>query len=346
MKDVARVAGVSHQTVSRVLNDLPGVRPETRRRVREAIEQLGYRPNLMARALATGRSSTLGLVTVDTTLFGPVAALYGIERAATNAGYTLSVLSLRSLDIGTVRAAVQRLYRQSVAGIVLIAPFGAAHAAVEDLPEELPVVVVSGGMADGAAAVAVDQSTGAQLATEHLLRLGHRTVFHLAGPEDWLEASQRAAGWEATLRRFRVAVPPIVRGDWSARSGYEVGRQLLAGAEVSAIFVANDEMALGLLRALREEGRDVPADVSVVGFDDIPDAAYYAPPLTTVHQDFGAVGEECLDIIVDSLRTGTRQSERIVVPPRLVVRESTGPAPVAAVPGNAATGRATKGAAR
>lgn len=323
MKDVARVAGVSHQTVSRVLNDKQGVRPQTRKRVIEAIEQLGYRPNLTARALVTGRSPVLGLVTVDTTLYGPVAALYGVERAATAAGYTVSVLSLRSLDLASVRVAVERLCRQSVAGIVLIAPFGSAQAAVEGLSEEMPIVFITGGKPDSAAVVSVDQHEGARRATEHLLGLGHPTVLHLAGPDDWLEARQRAAGWEEALRRGHAAVMPIRRGDWSARSGYEAGRELAQDTEATAIFVANDEMALGLLCAMREAGRRVPEDISVVGFDDIPDAAYFAPPLTTVHQDFGAVGEQCVEIILDALRVGGRQTGRVVVPPRLVIRQST-----------------------
>ncbi|HTW98768.1 MAG TPA: LacI family DNA-binding transcriptional regulator, partial [Acidimicrobiales bacterium] len=234
MTDVARLAGVSHQTVSRVLNDHPSVRPSTRDRVLQAIEELGYRPNLAARALVTGRSATLGLVTLDTTLFGPVATLYGIERAARDAGYYVSVVSLRALDPDSVGEALQRLAAQAVAGVVVIAPLASAGGALTDLPSGLPVVVVEGDLVTEAAVVTVDQRAGARMATEHLLALGHRTVSHVAGPEEWTEARQRAAGWREALEAAGAPLPPILTGDWTARSGYEAGCRLASEKGVSA----------------------------------------------------------------------------------------------------------------
>lgn len=325
MTDVARLAGVSHQTVSRVLNHHPSVRPATRGRVLAAIEELGYRPNAAARALVTGRSKTLGLVTLDTTLFGPIATLYGIERAAGAAGYFVSVVSLRSIERGSVREAVARLAESAVEGVIVIAPLISASEALADLPTDRPVVVVEGDPETDIAVVTVDQRAGARAATEHLLEIGHRTVHHVAGPREWLEARARVAGWQTALERAGVPVPAPIAGDWTARSGFDAGRELARLPEVTAVFVANDHMALGLLRALHEHGRRVPEDVSVVGFDDIAEAGYFTPPLTTVHQDFDELGRQSLDLLVAQIETGKRSFERLVIEPCLVLRHSSAP---------------------
>ncbi|HUZ21234.1 MAG TPA: LacI family DNA-binding transcriptional regulator [Acidimicrobiales bacterium] len=328
MTDVAKLAGVSHQTVSRVLNGHPSVRPTTRVRVLAAIDQLGYRPNLAARALVTGRSRTLGLVTLDTTLFGPVATLYGIERAARETGYFVSVVSLRSIDRLPVQEAIARLAEQSVEGVIVIAPLTSAKAALADLPTDLPVVVVEGDPETDLGVVTVDQRGGARAATEHLLSLGHRTVFHVAGPTEWLEARERVAGWRLALEDAGAEVPSPLAGDWTARSGFDAGATLARIPEATAVFAANDHMALGLLRALRERGRRVPEDVSVVGFDDIAESEFFTPPLTTVRQDFDEVGRRCLGFLLERLDSGSRSVERVVIPPELVVRQSTAaPAP-------------------
>lgn len=323
MTDVARLAGVSHQTVSRVLNDHPSVRPATRLRVLAAIEQLGYRRNAAARALVTGRSRTLGLVTLDTTLYGPVATLYGIERAARDAGYFVSVVSLRSIERESVQEAVARLADSAVEGMILIAPLVSAAEALADLPTDRPVVVVEGDLEADVAVVTVDQHAGARVATEHLLGLGHPTVFHLSGPPEWLEARARVAGWKAALEDAGAPVPEPLVGDWTARSGFEAGRVLAGIPSASAVFVANDHMALGVLRALHESGRRVPEDVSVVGFDDIAEAGFFTPPLTTVHQDFDEVGRQSLGLLVGQVESGRRSCERLVIAPALVARRSS-----------------------
>ena len=323
MTDVAKLAGVSHQTVSRVLNDHPAVRDSTRRRVLAAIEELGYRPNQAARALVTGRTRTLGLVTLDTTLFGPVATLYGIERAARASGYFVSVVSLSSIDRWSVAEAVARLMEQAVAGVIVIAPLVSAATALIGLPAALPAVVVEGDPEADVPVVTVDQRTGARLATEHLLGLGHPTVFHVAGPTEWTEARARTAGWRAALEAAGADVPAVLAGDWTAHSGFERGKALARIPEASAVFVANDHMALGLLRALVEGGRRVPEDVSIVGFDDIAESEFFTPPLTTVHQDFEEVGRQSLDLLLEQVETGTRTVERRVIAPRLVRRAST-----------------------
>ncbi|MEU8271395.1 LacI family DNA-binding transcriptional regulator [Sphaerisporangium sp. NPDC049002] len=325
MADVAKAAGVSHQTVSRVLNDHPNVRAETRTRVLEAIDRLGYRRNLVARALVTRHSRTLGVVGFNTTLYGPASTVDGIEQAARAAGYFVSIVSLRTIDTAGMRDAIDYLADQGVDGIVVVAPQRSAARAFESLPRGMPAVAVEGQHEGEVPVVSVDQVGGARLATEHLLGLGHETVWHVSGPSDWLEAEGRTEGWRAALESAGRTVPETLTGDWSPRSGYLAGRRLLAMAgQVTAVFVANDQMALGVLRALTEEGVKVPEQISIVGFDDIPEAEFFLPPLTTIRQDFGAVGRNSIEVLLRQIgRGGECERERLIVPPRFVARSST-----------------------
>jgi DNA-binding LacI/PurR family transcriptional regulator len=327
MADVAKAAGVSHQTVSRVLNEHPNVREETRVRVLEAIDRLGYRRNMVARALVTRHSRTLGVVSFDTTLYGPASMVYGIEQAARNAGYFVSIVSLRTIDRAGVAEAIDYLSDQGVDGIVVVAPQRSAASALEDLPHGTPVVAVEGGHDGGVSVVCVDQAEGARIATAHLLELGHETVWHVRGPSDWLEAEGRVEGWRRALTAAGREVPDLLRGDWSPRSGYAAGKRLAAmSGEVSAVFVANDQMALGVLRAFAEAGVRVPDQISIIGFDDIPESEFFSPPLTTVRQDFGAVGRHSIDVLLRQLAApGVLRHERLVVPPQFVIRASSAP---------------------
>jgi len=326
MTDVAELAGVSYQTVSRVLHDSPHVRGDTRERVLAAIRQLDYRPNSMARALVTGRTNTLGVVTFDTTLYGPASTLLGIEQAAHDAGYGVSVSSLRSLNRHTVLTAIQQLRDQGVDGVAVIAPVRAGVDALRHVRPDFAVVAVAAGPNASIPVASVDQAAGAAAATRHLLNLGHKTVFHLAGPPDWKEAEERIEGWKSVLKAAGASIPTPLRGDWTPRSGYEVGQSLLEIKSLTAVLVANDQMALGLLRRLHEAGREVPRDISIVGFDDIPESAYFTPPLTTVRQDFGELGRRCLQILLGRIEGGAGPT-RAVVAPELVVRSSSGAAP-------------------
>ncbi len=325
MTDVAKLAGVSHQTVSRVLNDSPQVRAETRERVLAAVETLGYRPNAMARGLVSRRSKVLGVVTFDTVLFGPASMMLGIERAARAAGYGVSIATLETVDRPSVLAAVNTLADQGVDGVIVIAPQQTTAAALHSMPRQLVVVAVEAGQDAGLPAAAVDQFEGTRLAVRHLLDLGHRTVWHVSGPAGWLEARDRAEGWRRALEAAGAEIPPLIGGDWSARSGYEAGLVLAAQSGVTAVFAANDQMALGLLRAFAERGIRVPEDVSVVGFDDIPEAAYLTPPLTTMRQDFDEVGRRSMQLLLQLLESDTDVPEPPPVVPTLVVRESTAP---------------------
>jgi len=329
MRDVAKLAGVSHQTVSRVLNEHPNVRAETRLRVLDAMRVLNYRRNLTARALATRRSGILGIVGYETTLFGPASMLYGIEDAARSAGYFVSVTTVRTLERRSVLDAVDRLCQQAVEGIVAIAPMPSVTSALVQVPPDLARVGVGGGAGDGdVPTVRIDNVAGARLATQHLLDLGHATVHHVAGPADWPEAHERIEGWRSTLYTAGAIVPPVKPQSWNAEAGYQQGQALATDPSVTAIFCGNDQNALGVLRALHEAGRRVPQEVSVVGFDDTPDSGYFLPPLTTVRQDFSELGRRSIAVLLDQIATGVAEPpEHIVLVPELVVRASTAPPP-------------------
>jgi DNA-binding LacI/PurR family transcriptional regulator len=326
MTDVATAAGVSHMTVSRVLNGTATVSPATKARVEAALHRLGYRPNAAARALVTGRSGQLSVVFFDTTLYGPASALFAIEQAARRENYSVSILSLPQIDPASMTDAVAHLRAQAVDGTIIVAPHTTSSAALRTVPPDLPAVVVGGATAAGLPSVTLDQEAGARLATNHLLELGHRTVWHVAGPDEWVDARGRIKGWRRALHHAGVEIPSALTGDWSARSGYEAGQRLAADKDVTAIFVANDQMALGVLRALADAGRKVPQHVSVVGFDDIPEAPYFPTALTSVRQDFELVGAQAVALLLRRM-AGESTLAKTVLPPSLVNRDSTAVAP-------------------
>ncbi len=335
MLDVAQLAGVSHQTVSRVLNGHPHVREQTRERVLEAMGKLGYRRNLAARALVTRQTDTIGVIAFDTALHGPASTLFSLEKAARAQGHRVSIATVPDPDPEAFAEALGRLLEQSVTGVVVLAPQRAAVRMMAGLPPDLPAVAVEGGTAPGVPSVVIDQLDGAVQATGHLLELGHRRIVHVSGREDWVEASARHQGWQQALTTAGVDLPPVLQGDWSPRSGYEAGRRLVAEHPgTTAVFCANDHMALGLIRALTEAGVSVPGEVSVVGFDDIAEAEFLCPPLTTVHQDFAEIGRRCVDVLLERVRSQGSwfDGPPVVVPSRLVVRRSTD-VPGAGVPG-------------
>jgi DNA-binding LacI/PurR family transcriptional regulator len=324
MADVAKLAGVSHQTVSRVLNGHPNVREPTRERVLAAMRELAYQPNAAARTLVTRRSRMLGVITVDTMLYGPTSMLYGFERA-THDDYYVSIASLPAMDRASMLEAVNRFVGQGVEGIVVIATHDSGVAALAHVPPGVPIVALGCGTHAAVASVAVDNEAGAAGATRYMLGLGHRTVHHITGPASNLDAQDRVAGWRQALRDAGAEVPAVSTGDWSAASGFEAGKQLARQRDVTAILCANDTMAIGLLRALAERGLRVPDDVSVIGFDDIPEASYYLPPLTTVRQDFGEVGRQALDVLIQQMAGDGPARALIQVATELVIRASAAP---------------------
>lgn len=325
MHDVARRAGVSHQTVSRVLNGLPNVREETRERVTAAIAELGYRRNNAARALVTRRSSMIGVITSGSTLWGPSSTLIAVESAARAAGYYVSLAGLGSVKNALVASAFEYFTDQAVEGIVVIAPEAALAHAADPLVAKVPVVMVAADTqpSPGLHITSVDQEGGARLAVRHLLDQGHRSIVHVSGPMEWFDAAARQRGW---LREMEAAgldpIPPIP-GDWTAASGYAAGQLLASTTLPTAIFAANDLMALGVIRAFHDKAVSVPQQVSVVGFDDIPGSAHFIPGLTTVKQDFDALGRQCIDILLSALNGGLDDPAPIA--PQLIFRESTAP---------------------
>ncbi|GAA3862175.1 LacI family DNA-binding transcriptional regulator [Leifsonia kafniensis] len=325
MADVAGRAGVSSQTVSRVSNGMTNVDVATRDRVLAAMDELGYRPNSAARALKTGRFRSIGVIMFTLSTFGNMRTLDAIATASAEADYSITLIPVALPTQGEVAGAVSRLSEQAIDGIVIIMEAHMLDRADITLPEGLPVVIVDSDAGSRYTVVDADQAQGARLATEHLLDLGHRSVWHIAGPKSSFSAVRRTDSWRQTLHEHRIEAPEVLYGDWSAESGYRHGLALGARPEVTAIFAANDQMALGVLRALHELGRAVPESVSVVGFDDTEEASSFWPPLTTVHQDFSEVGRLCIAALLHEIETTSHETGTTIVPTRLVVRESTAP---------------------
>ncbi|TDD26750.1 LacI family DNA-binding transcriptional regulator [Kribbella turkmenica] len=325
MADVARLAGVSGQTVSRVANDRHNVDAVTRDRVRAAMRELGYRPNSAARALRNGQFRSIGAIVFELSSFGTTRTLDAVAAAATISGYAINLLPVLDVNQRAVTNAFSQLGEQAVDGVIILIEAHTLDEAGVRLPEGLPVVVVDSSAHYDYPIVDTNQAQGARQATEHLLGLGHKTVWHLGGPPTSFAADRRRRSWERTLTERGCEVPPVLDGDWSAGSGYEAGRQLAANPDVTAVFVANDQMALGLLRALHEQGRVVPDDISVVGFDDMEEAAHFWPPLTTVRQNFADVGRLSVDALIREIQAGEHHHDPVAVPTKLVVRSSTAP---------------------
>ncbi|MFB4354057.1 LacI family DNA-binding transcriptional regulator [Microbacterium sp. LS_15] len=313
MAAVAGRAGVSGQTVSRVVNGSPRVDPATRERVERAMAELGYRPHRAARALRTGRSQTIGLVVTTLATVGNSRMLQATAEAAAERGYALTLVTAAA----GVADAFERLAEQGVDGAIVLNEASALVPAAQR-PLGLRLVVVDAPAEAGLVVVHSDHAGGAAAATRRLLDLGHRTVHHLAGPAESFAAAERERGWRETLRAADAEQPAVVRGDWSSEAGHAAGAAL-AGA--SAVFCANDQMALGLLRALADAGRRVPDDVAVIGFDDVPDAANYRPPLTTIRQDFEALAQRAVELLVGEIE-GSAVAAASVVPASLVERAS------------------------
>ncbi|ASK65653.1 transcriptional regulator [Brachybacterium avium] len=327
MGDVASRAGVSYQTVSRVLNEPEIVRPSTRDRVLEAISELGYTRNRAARALKTARSSLIGVLTDNLSLFGPAETTTAVETAAREAGYSVVLTSMTS-DPHGARQVGAELLGSGVEGILVIAAHEGMTPAVSAVAGTAPVVVVSAQPAReaGVEVVGIDQAHGARAVVEHLQRTGAGSIAHLAGPTDWFDARARRGGFTAALEEFGLDGEVVGPGEWTPRAGYELTTGLIASGLPDALFAANDMIAIGALHALHQHGLRVPEDVAVVGFDNTLGAEFLIPSLTTVAQPFAEVGREALRHLV-SLLDGASSSVEAprALEPRLVVRRSTRP---------------------
>ncbi len=298
IRDVAKVAGVSHQTVSRVLNNHVSIRDETRDRVLAAMAELQYRPSAAARALSTSRSKTIGVLASTRATYGPARSIQAIEEAARERGYFVTSSSVSEPDQASLRAAVANLIDQDIEALVVIAPQQHVFEMIADLAPRVPYITMRALATGDPTALRVDEIAGARMATRHLIELGHESIRHLAGPRDWIEAEARMQGFlqELTDQDLPVAVP--VLGDWTADFGYRAGMELLHWRDTTAYFCSNDAMAIGLMHAARDLGLDVPGDVSIVGYDDVPEAAHLWPPLTTVRQDFAEMGRRCITTLL------------------------------------------------
>jgi DNA-binding LacI/PurR family transcriptional regulator len=312
-------------TVSRALNGKPDISNETRERVLAIVEELGFRPNRYARALKGGRSGVIGLVCPATSFYGPTQVLFGVEEAARVAGYATIVATSASLDADSLAEAIARLEQSSVEAIIVISPLVSGGDALRDVESPVPLLAIWAPSDTGLAVTGMNHAAAAAAATRHLLELGHATVHHISGPLEWTGSEQRMLGWRRTLEEAGIEPPPVIEGDWTASAGYEAGRQLLSDPAVTAVFTANDQMALGLYRAAFEAGRRIPDDVSVVGYDDGPDSLHYTPPLTTVHQDFKELGARAFARVLGMVTGQQAPQAEPDETPLLIVRGSTAP---------------------
>ncbi|GAA0576199.1 LacI family DNA-binding transcriptional regulator [Paractinoplanes ferrugineus] len=325
MADVARLAGVSSQTVSRVSTGHPGVVEATRQQVLAAMKELGYRPNSAARALKRGEFRTLGVIVFTLATTGNSRTVEAIASHAAREGYAITLIPVAHPTQDGVLGAFTRLGELAVDGIIVIMEVHLLDTANLTLPVGVPVVVVDSDAGTRYPVVDTDQADGARQAVRALLDLGHPTVWHVTGPAESFASERREKAWRSVLTAAGRPVPDLLRGDWSAESGYRAGRRLAAVPECTAVFVSNDQMALGVLRALQENGRRVPDDVSVIGFDDLEDAASYLPPLTTIHQDFAEVGRRCVQGLLAQIRDQGGEPGTELVPTTLITRASTAP---------------------
>jgi DNA-binding LacI/PurR family transcriptional regulator len=334
IKEVARAAGVSTQTVSRVVNDRPDVSPGTRLRVQDVIERLGYRPSAVARSLIQQRSYTLGVITAGLKYIGPSMILNGMTGEAEELGYALLLKELPRFEADDIEPIFQSLIARHVDGIIWAVPeVGDNQRWLKQFLPALPVpfIFLTAPPHSDLPSVDYDNYRGGRIATQHLLEQGFRHIGHVSGPLEWLSARQRKDGWQDALRDVGIEVPPssCVEGNWSSGSGERAFTQLLEQyPEMDAVFVANDQMAIGVLQVACREGIKVPQELGVVGFDGLVESAYYWPPLTTVFQDLHALGctavKELVEIIESRWRGAASQaSERILLQPELVIRESS-----------------------
>ena len=331
IRDVAERAGVSYQTVSRVINEHPSLRPDTVDRVQAAIQDLGYRPNRAARALVTSRNHTIGVLLSARALYGPFSSFITIVEAARERGYSVTITPNATDDPADIVDGLDALLSHGVEGIVAIAPQDRAREAVRRSGAAVPVLTLQGGP-DEALDFGFDQQEGARLAVRHLMSLGHRAIVHIPGPSGWAEAEERQRGYEAIMREHGLTPVVAREGDWTADSGRAIALQVLERERPTAIFTANDDMAIGVLAAADDLGFRVPEDLSVVGFDDVPYARNLRPALTTIRQDFGELGRRAIAALLDEIEQTVRPVPHPRVLPHLVVRDSTAEVTIEARP--------------
>jgi DNA-binding LacI/PurR family transcriptional regulator len=334
IKQVAKAAGVSTQTVSRVINDRPDVAPETRERILAAIDELGYQPSALARSLIQQRSYTLGVVTAGLKQIGPSRTLNGITSAAEEAGYSLLLKELPRFDAGNVVPIFQALLARHVDGIIWAVPeVGENRDWIhkQSLDLKIPVVYLTMESNNNISTVSIDNYLGGRMAMSHLLEQGYRHIGHISGPMDWWEARQRMQAWKDSLGEYGVDVRDEhwTEGNWSSASGAQAVEKLFGQyPDMDSIFVGNDQMALAVIQIACQRALKIPDDLGIVGFDNIPESAFFCPPLTTVQQDQYAVGKVAVEETIKMIKSSWHglepvESKSIMLTPTLVVRQSS-----------------------
>jgi len=334
IKKVASAAGVSTQTVSRVINNRPDVSPETRENVQGVIEQLGYRPSALARSLIQQRSYTFGVVIAGLRFIGPSRTLSGITSTAEEKGYALLLKELPQFDTTDINPIFDALHDRHVDGIIWAVPqVGKNHAWINHNPLEtrIPIVYLTMQPGEDTLVVSINNYLGGRLATNHLLERGYKQIGHISGPVDWWEAQERMAGWKDTLRDAGIdrQTQHWVEGNWSSESGALAIEKLFAQyPEMDSVFVGNDQMALGVIQVAAKKGLKIPDDLGIVGFDNIPESAYFSPPLTTIEQDQYAIGKVAVERIIQVIESSLNgldsfPSNAISLDPVLIVRQSS-----------------------
>jgi DNA-binding LacI/PurR family transcriptional regulator len=323
--DVAALTGVSYQTVSRVINRMPGVAADTRARIQQVLAEVGFRPNMSARQLAGKRSTTVGLVTFATSFYGPSQIMVHSEQASKELGLSFMFSGIVEQSPQDIRRAVDELCAHQVGGILIHLPWEVDLRDLQDVCRNVPLVAVDSDFGFPCPSVFINQELGARQATRHLLQLGHQKIAHLRGPIPWRAARLRYVGWQKELKAAHLSPGPIVDGDWTAESGFEATKRLIADhwGKFTAVVVANDQMALGAMRAFEQSSIRIPQKISLVGFDDIPEAGFFSPPLSTIKQDFAALGRlsiQCLTALVDPNRAALPNR---TIQPLFIEREST-----------------------
>jgi DNA-binding LacI/PurR family transcriptional regulator len=320
--DVANLAGVSHQTVSRVLNNHPNLKASTREKVEEAIRELKYRPNQAARQLVTSQSKLIGMLLTESELYGPSSILNAMEREARGAGYSVLSISIDADKPDSWREGIEQLSRLDIDGVITIAlPMELVNEVAEALPS-IALVVVDTEPSPSFDVINIDNIHGAKLATKYLQDLGHVEILHIAGPKQAYEAQMRKRGYESAMRGAGLR-PEVILGDWSIERGFHIGESIANRTKLpTAIFCANDHLALGVLKALHLHKINVPEDISIIGFDDIPESNYFTPSLTTVKQDFTLLGQTAMSKVLTQLKEATTR-ETLMIKPMLIVKEST-----------------------
>jgi DNA-binding LacI/PurR family transcriptional regulator len=320
--DVANLAGVSHQTVSRVLNNHTSLKPETRDKVEKAIAELNYRPNQAARQLVTSRSKMIGILIAGTELHGPWAILNAMEREARLEGYSVISISVLPESPESWRAGIEQLRILDIDGVITIA---LPQVIIKELEKTLfgaTIVLVDTEPSKKFDAINIDNYQGATIATQHLIDLGHKEIVHITGPMSGYEGKVRRQAYEDAMKASHLK-SDVIEADWSIEKGYEVGKQIVARKKrPTAIFTGNDHLAVGLLKALNESGVSVPNDMSLIGFDDIPEAQFMTPSLSTVKQNFDELGKLSINKMMVQLKEATKP-EAINIDATLIIRDST-----------------------